>query len=72
MFVIGTESNGLNLFSRIGKIVKQDLGFLFITSGSSHFLNKTDLEHYVFNHSHFMPCIVYVQYVTEKMNDQGL
>ena len=27
-------------------IVEQGLGHLFITSNTSHFFNKTDLEHY--------------------------
>ena len=42
----GTESNGINLFSRIRGIVisEHGLGHLFITSCSSHFFNKTDLE----------------------------
>ena len=38
------ESNGLNVFLRIWGIVEQDLGHLFITSGSSHFFNKTSLK----------------------------
>ena len=40
----GTESNGLNLFSRIKGITEQGLGNLFITSRSFHFF-QTDLEH---------------------------
>ena len=40
----GTESNGLNLFSRIKGIMEQGLGNLFTTSRSFHFF-QTDLEH---------------------------
>ena len=43
----GTESNGLNLLSQIRGIVENGLGHLFITSSSSHFFNKTDLELYI-------------------------
>ena len=43
------ESNGLNLYSRISKIVEQSLGHLLITSSSSHFFSKTDLEQYLFH-----------------------
>ena len=40
----GTESNGLNPFSRMTKIVKV-LGYLFITSSRYHFFNETGLEY---------------------------
>ena len=40
----GMESNGLNLFSRIGLVVEQGLWHIFIASNNSQFLNKTDLE----------------------------
>ena len=43
----GTESNGVNLLSQIRGIVENSLGHLFITSSSSHFFNKTDLELYI-------------------------
>ena len=43
------ESNGLNLFSRKMGIVEQGLEQLFVTSSSSYFFNKTDLEQYLFN-----------------------
>ena len=47
---IGTESNGLNrIFVKKG-IVEKGLEYLFITSSSSHFFNKTDLEQCLFNH----------------------
>ena len=39
---------GFNLFLRIREIVEQDLGHLLITSSSSYFFNKTDLEQYFF------------------------
>ena len=48
MVADGTKSKELNLFLRISVIVKQGLGHLFISSSSSHFLNKTDLEQYRF------------------------
>ena len=44
-----TESNGLNLFSRLREIVEQGLGHLFIASSSSHFFSKKDLGQYLFN-----------------------
>ena len=47
-----TESNGLNLFSRIRWIVEQGLGYLFLPQlwfSTSRFLNQTDLEQYLFN-----------------------
>ena len=44
----GTESKGINLFSRIKRIMEQGLGHLFNTSNSSQFFNKTDLEQYAY------------------------
>ena len=44
-----TESNGLNLFSRIRGIVEQGLRHFFITSSRFDFFNKTDLEQYLLN-----------------------
>ena len=41
-------SSGLNLFLRIRGTVKKGLWHLLITSSSSHFFNKTDLEQYLF------------------------
>ena len=40
----GTECNGLNPFSRIRGIEEQGLRYFFITSNSSYFFNKADLE----------------------------
>ena len=40
----GTESNGSNLFLQIKGIVEQGLRHLFISSSSSHFFSKIDLE----------------------------
>ena len=37
------------LFLRIRGIAKQGFGDHFITSSSSYFFNKTDLEQYIFN-----------------------
>ena len=46
---IDTESNGLNrIFVNKGNWEK-GLGYLFVTSNSSHFFNKTDFEQYLFN-----------------------
>ena len=50
MVANGKELNGLNLFSRVKGIVDQNLGHLFIASSCSHFLNKTDLEQYLFKY----------------------
>ena len=50
----GSESNGLNrVFTNkvnCGKI----FGGLFITSSSSHFLNKIDFEQYILKHFPFI------------------
>ena len=43
----GTESIELNIFSRTRGRMEQGLGHLSITSSSSHFFNKTDLEQYL-------------------------
>ena len=43
-----TDSNGLNLFSCIRRIVEQGLGYFFISSSRSHFFNKTHFERYLF------------------------
>ena len=40
--------NDFNLFLQIRGIAEQDMGHFFITSSSSHFLNKTDFEQYLF------------------------
>ena len=44
----GTESNGLNRIFVTGEIEEKGLGHFFITSSSSHFFDKTDLEPYLF------------------------
>ena len=47
----GRSGNGaeLKLFSQIRGLVEQDLGGLLVTSSSSHFSNKADVEQYRFN-----------------------
>ena len=48
--IVATESNGLNIFSRIRGLVEQGLGRLvFPNKNSSHFINKADFEQYLFN-----------------------
>ena len=44
MVVNGTVSKGLNMFSKIRRIGEQGLENLFITSSSSNFFNKTELQ----------------------------
>ena len=46
--VASMESNELNLNLQIKGIVQQGMGNLFNPSRSSHFLNKSDSEHYLF------------------------
>ena len=41
------------VFSQISGIVEKDFGYLFITSSSSHFFNKTDAKQYLFKNSTF-------------------
>ena len=45
---IGMKSNGLNCIFAYKGIGEKYLWYLFITSSSSHFFNKTDFEQYLF------------------------
>ena len=45
----GMEADGLNLLSRISRIVKQSLKHLYLISNSCQFFNQPNLKHYLFN-----------------------
>ena len=50
-----------SLFLRIKEIVEKGLGDLFITSSSSYFFNKTDIDQHLFTNSQSQP-MMYCSY----------